>query len=386
MNNITLISYFSSNTGNLLSLREKRSKYMLPLAGSYRIVDFVLRSASLIEAKNTLIFSNVKDELPKYIKNHPLNPDENEDRKIEVFQSNNILLNDIANKIKENESKIYIFYNGDNPGLINFKKIVQNYVSKKKPTVRYKLKIGQKATMSNNILVTNKNSLLKVLKIAKKEKRETPNMFEMIQNMLILNKVSEASYSATFWNLANVVDYFNINFKLCRDHDLFNILYNDPVLKSGITPDQPSQIGSSAAISNSFISEGCIINGRVENSIVFPGVIVAEKSIIRDSILLPFVAIDKSCYIENSIIDEFSNYDESSVLFNISEKCRIGSDKSNLKNRDFAKALLKGISLIGRNTILPQGSSIGGACYIAPFKNKDNHEGSFNLENGHSII
>ena len=386
MNNITLISYFSSSDGNLLSLRENRSKYMLPLAGTYRVVDFVIRSAALIEAKNTLIFSNVKDDLPEYINNHPLKPDDEDDRKIEVFQSNSIILDEIAEKIKENESKVYIFYNGDTPGLINFKKIIANYLSKKKPTVRYKLNVDGKTTMANSIIVTNKNSLAKVLKIARKEKRESPNIFEMIQNMLILNKVAEASYSATFWNISTVVDYFTVNFKLCRNHDLYNQLYNDMQLKSGIVPDQPSQIGSSASISNSFISEGCIINGRIENSILFPGVIVAEKSIIRDSILLPFVAIDKSCYIENSIIDEFSIYDESSVLFNVSEKCRIGSDQANLKNRDFPKALSKGISLIGRNTILPGGISIGGACYIAPSKKKENHEGSFNLENGHSII
>jgi glucose-1-phosphate adenylyltransferase len=90
--------------------------------------------------------------------------------------------------------------------------------------------------------------------------------------------------------------------------DLLNpnvpIELNDPPWKiysrNGILP--PQYIGSNAKLNNSTISEGCSIDGEIENSIIFPGVTVMEGAVVRNSIIMPGVTVEKDSMIEYTII------------------------------------------------------------------------------------
>ena len=90
--------------------------------------------------------------------------------------------------------------------------------------------------------------------------------------------------------------------------DLLNpdvpIELNDPPWKiysrNVILP--PQYIGSNAKLNNSTISEGCSIDGEIENSIIFPGVTVMEGAAIRNSIIMPGVTVEKDSTIEYTII------------------------------------------------------------------------------------
>ncbi len=66
----------------------------------------------------------------------------------------------------------------------------------------------------------------------------------------------------------------------------------------------PHYVSKDASVKNSIVSEGAVILGTVENSIIFSGVIVGENAIVRDSIIMADVEISKNCIINYSIIDE----------------------------------------------------------------------------------
>ena len=83
------------------------------------------------------------------------------------------------------------------------------------------------------------------------------------------------------------------------------------------------------------------------------------------AILLPYVAIGKTARVDNTIIDEFTDYNNSPYLFNVSERCRVGSEELNLRNGVYSRALYGSITLLGKNCALPEGVTVGGACYIA---------------------
>ena len=90
--------------------------------------------------------------------------------------------------------------------------------------------------------------------------------------------------------------------------DLLNpnvpIELNDPPWKiysrNGILP--PQYIGENAKLNNSSISEGCSIDGEVENSIIFPGVSIQKGAVIRNSILMPGVSVGADTLIEYTIV------------------------------------------------------------------------------------
>ena len=77
--------------------------------------------------------------------------------------------------------------------------------------------------------------------------------------------------------------------------------------ETGIWPAQ--HIGERAVLKNCLVSKGCEIYGEVENSIIFPGVKIAEKARVVNSIIMANciienqVIINKSIVLENSVIE-----------------------------------------------------------------------------------
>ena len=66
---------------------------------------------------------------------------------------------------------------------------------------------------------------------------------------------------------------------------------------------RPAQyIGENAKVSNSLVVEGCVVNGQVENSILFQGVQIGKNSVIRDSIIMTDAKIGDNVVIEKAIV------------------------------------------------------------------------------------
>ena len=108
-----------------------------------------------------------------------------------------------------------------------------------------------------------------------------------------------------YWkDVGTISSFWEANMDLLKvDNDvrLFDTswkLYTD-------TKVRPSQyIGENATVSDSIITEGCIVDGTVEHSILFPGCKVAKNARIVDSIVLEGVTIEENCIVNKSIILE----------------------------------------------------------------------------------
>ena len=66
----------------------------------------------------------------------------------------------------------------------------------------------------------------------------------------------------------------------------------------------PVKAGSKAIIQDSLVSNGCIIEGTVINSVLSPGVRVGKGSIVKDSVILNDTIIGNDVKITQSIIDK----------------------------------------------------------------------------------
>lgn len=72
--------------------------------------------------------------------------------------------------------------------------------------------------------------------------------------------------------------------------------------KSPIMP--PHYISNKATVTNTIISNGCIIHGHIDSSIIFHKVKIEEDAVIRNSIIMPGAYIKKGSIINYAIIDE----------------------------------------------------------------------------------
>ncbi len=66
----------------------------------------------------------------------------------------------------------------------------------------------------------------------------------------------------------------------------------------------PHYLGNGADVQNSIVTEGCVIDGRVEFSVLFSEVTVEEGAVVHDSIVMPGAVIKKGAKVEYAIVGE----------------------------------------------------------------------------------
>ncbi|HEY8819848.1 MAG TPA: glucose-1-phosphate adenylyltransferase, partial [Dehalococcoidia bacterium] len=105
------------------------------------------------------------------------------------------------------------------------------------------------------------------------------------------------------------------------------------------------------------VTEGDIINGQVEHSVLSPGVYIEDGAVVRDSILFDDCYVERGAVIERAILDK-------GVY--IGEGCRVGTGEDFSSNRARPDLLWSGISLVGKRTRLGAGLAVGRNCIIGP--------------------
>ena len=67
--------------------------------------------------------------------------------------------------------------------------------------------------------------------------------------------------------------------------------------------DEPAKFNPGSDISNSLVSSGCIINGSVEDSVLFKQVFVGKNTTVKNCVLLNDVYIGDNVHLENCIVE-----------------------------------------------------------------------------------
>lgn len=392
MDDFTIISYPGARDNTLLSLVEDRSKYMLPFGGRYRVVDFTIRNSTASGAKRTIIYNNFEDDLEDYVENYGPFKDKNFPS-IKVISRGFSDIRFCYNIIMNSNTHYYIIYNGDNPSMIDFADLIYRYKKRKARSVLFTLKYFNRESMAYTILVTDQKSLLGVVNSAIDENRQSPNLFEMIINIMINRGIKKDTTEAYYWPIKNIPDYYQFNMDIMQNKELFSRIYHDRFIKTYIKGSGSASIGKHGKIINSFVSDNCIIHGTVRNSIIFPDVEISEKTVVSNSILLPHNRVGIGTRITKSVIDELllpkiqAGVENSTAIpVNIGSQCYIGSDNEQMKNNDFPRSIYRSITLIGKNCEIPDGSRIGGACYVTSGKGREFFSKSKYLYDGLSLV
>lgn len=93
------------------------------------------------------------------------------------------------------------------------------------------------------------------------------------------------------------MDLLDPNIPLDLHDDDWKIYARNPVMP-------PHVMGKNAFVQNSMISEGCSVDGVVDFSVLFTGVVVENGAVVKDSILMPGSIVRSGAVIEYAIIAE----------------------------------------------------------------------------------
>lgn len=116
----------------------------------------------------------------------------------------------------------------------------------------------------------------------------------------------------------------------------------------GIRDHQPTIIGRDGDVSDSLIYNGCVVEGTVRNSILFPGVTVGKGTVVEDSVIFFDNRIGENCTFRKVISDVNTSFGNDII---------IGLDTSD----DFKK-----IAVVGWNNEVPSGVRLGEGITVSP--------------------
>ena len=81
-------------------------------------------------------------------------------------------------------------------------------------------------------------------------------------------------------------------------------LFGDRDIYTKVRDSAPSKYGDFADVRNSLVSDGCIVEGTVENSILFRGVKVGRGTVVRNSIVMQDTVIGENVRMNCVITDK----------------------------------------------------------------------------------
>ena len=156
--------------------------------------------------------------------------------------------------------------------------------------------------ISCGIYIIRRRLLIDMLEKSKEEGR-----YDFVQDILIRYRDARAIYGYkmdSYWrNIASVEDYYKTNMDFLNP-EIRNYFFKQyPEVHSKHPDLPPAKFNAGAQVKNSLLSSGCIVNGTVEDSVLFKQVYVGNNCVIRNSIILNEVHIGDNSYIENCIVE-----------------------------------------------------------------------------------
>lgn len=63
----------------------------------------------------------------------------------------------------------------------------------------------------------------------------------------------------------------------------------------------PHYAGADAVISNSLVTEGCVVHGLVRHSVLYAGVRIEPGAVVEDSIIMPNSVIERGAVVQKQL-------------------------------------------------------------------------------------
>lgn len=146
------------------------------------------------------------------------------------------------------------------------------------------VKEGTKADIFVNVMVINRQFLLHLV-----EDSVTHGFTSFESDILVKQldslKVYRYDFQGYYAGIDSMSAYYKHNMELL-EKEVRDELFGERDIYTKVRDSAPSKYGENAVVKNSLISDGCVIEGVVENSILFRGVKVGKGAVVRNSIIM----------------------------------------------------------------------------------------------------
>ena len=332
------------NNQKMRELSQKRAIAAMPVAGSYRSIDFALSNMSNSHIQKVAVITQYNSRsLHEHLSSSKWWDFGRKQGGLYVFTpsvtvDNSSWYRGTADAIYQNLSFLknshepyVVIASGDCVYKMDYNKVLEYHIAKKADITvvckdmpagtnldRYgTVKMNEECrieefeekpieahtnTISCGIYVIRRRQLIELI-----EKSAAEGFYDFVKDILIRYKGLKKIYGykiQEYWsNIATVNDYYktNMDFLNPEIRDYFFKQYPDIYSKIDDLP--PAKYNPGAKVRNSLIASGSIVNGTVENSILFKQVYVGNNCTIKNCIILNDVYIGDNTHLENCIVE-----------------------------------------------------------------------------------
>lgn len=120
-------------------------------------------------------------------------------------------------------------------------------------------------------------------------------------------------FDGYYANINSLCAYFNANMDLLKS-DVRNEIFGDRSVYTKVYDSAPAKFTDTAIVKNSLIADGCLIEGKIENSILFRGVKIGKGAVVTNCILMTDAIVGENCNLSYVISDKNSVIRDKRVL------------------------------------------------------------------------
>ncbi len=328
-------------------LTDIRAISALPIAGRYRLIDFILSNLSNAGISNvgvatasnyTSLMDHIKSGKPWDLdrKNQGLNILPPNMKRVQhgLLRGDIDMLAGIYDFIRRSHQTYVILSLGTNLYNIDFTEVINAHVETQADlTVLYKDMSGAQESELSRFTLIEMDADKRVTDIEIKPyypKTATAGMdVYVMERELLLSVLDECSargdhdfikdaivkklsglrvfgyeYTGYTDKIDSLKSYYRNNMRFLKSEmrkEFFN--KKNPVYTK--TKDQyPTQYGLDAVVENSLVADGCVIEGTVINSVLSRGVKVAKGAVVKNSVIMQDSVIKENAYLDSIVFDK----------------------------------------------------------------------------------
>lgn len=340
------IVFSSIHNETIDELTRKRTSASIPFGGRYRLIDFVLSNflyaditeIGILTQKNYQslmdhIGSGKDWDLSRKNGGLIIFPPYSSHRSDFLYENRFEALQSINNYISRCKQDYVILTDCDSVNMIDFNDVLkQHRQNQAEVTLVYKKmnvtddlfhnlsfefdstgriiksnvhsKINSVSNVFLNVTVINTSLLVSLLSDAAISGAKSFTKDVIHKNVKSL-RMFGYKYDGIYYRMSSMESYFKANMSLLNK-DVRDELFGDENHKiyTKVRDSAPTKYGEHAEVSNSFIADGCIIEGKVENSILFRGVHIDAGAVVRNSILMQDTYVSSKCELDHVVTDK----------------------------------------------------------------------------------
>jgi len=157
--------------------------------------------------------------------------------------------------------------------------------------------------LSLNIYIMDRETLIQMIRDANIRNLTSFERDILSRNLALLN-VQGLQYTGYVARICDMKSYYDENMKLLEPANVSALFGGKNTVYTKIRDDAPTRYAMDCHVKQSMVADGCIIEGEVENCVLFRGVRVKKGAKVRNCVLMQDTVVEEGASVEYVVTDK----------------------------------------------------------------------------------